>query len=531
MYRVAANTYPTIAYHFRRNVLLLYLQGHLLLPERRFVPPPLLSRTGYLLCFLLLLVVYSIGLFVPLMDNDSGHHAVIALRMYLTGDYVNLIDRGDVDYLDKPHLHFWLAALSYHLFGVTSFAYKFPSFLFTVAGTYATYRLGSRLYNGEAGRLAALVVASAFAYILSNNDVRMDAILTACVAIATWQLVAWVQEKQVRNVAAAALALALGFCTKGHIAVFTPGISLLFYLAYTRNWKLLWSRQLLLLILLFFVFISPVLYCYYLQFDQHPEKVIRGKSGWSGVKFILWQQNFERLQGDSFGADAKNDYFFFLHSFLWAFAPWSLLAFAAFGSRLRQFAGRKQEWLTAGTFAVLGLVISFSGFKLPHYLNIIFPIAAVMVAGYIVRIGSNESVLKRWLVVQVVLCCLCLVVIGIISVWMFPVQKPVVVIGLIFLAGSAAYWIYQARNRLQRLLLFTVATSVVVFYLLNSNFYPQLLTYQGGNQLAFKTNSTIHPNTVWLWPVSTVPRTTFIQLRDTNTLPTRCCRATARFGC
>src|SRR5439155_2858418 len=130
--------------------------------------------------FLLLGLVYSIGLFVPLMDNDAAHHASIALHMYRTGDYVDLIDNGK-EYLDKPHLHFWLAAFSYHLFGVTSFAYKFPSFLFTLLGTFSTFRLGRSLYNSEVGRLAALIVASAFAYVLSNNDVRMDAILTAAI--------------------------------------------------------------------------------------------------------------------------------------------------------------------------------------------------------------------------------------------------------------------------------------------------------------------------------------------------------------
>src|SRR5205085_7177721 len=105
------------------------------------------------------------------MDNDSAHHANIAMHMYLNRDYVNLIDAGK-DYLDKPHLLFWLCACSYKIFGVTSFAYRLPSFLFTILGVYSTYRLGSSLYNKEKGRLSALVLASSFAFILANNDVR-----------------------------------------------------------------------------------------------------------------------------------------------------------------------------------------------------------------------------------------------------------------------------------------------------------------------------------------------------------------------
>ncbi|MBK5270041.1 MAG: glycosyltransferase family 39 protein, partial [Bacteroidia bacterium] len=147
---------------------------------------PFISDRIYKLLFALLGFVYIIGLFVPLMDNDSAHHADIALHMYLTGDYVNLIDHAG-DYLDKPHLHFWLCAFSYKIFGVTSFAYKFPSFVFTAWGTYCTYRLGKTLYNSETGKLAALIVASSFAYILANNDVRMDAILTSCIVFSIWQ--------------------------------------------------------------------------------------------------------------------------------------------------------------------------------------------------------------------------------------------------------------------------------------------------------------------------------------------------------
>ena len=150
------------------------------------------------------------------MDNDAAHHADIALRMYLTGDYVTLYDhRGD--YIDKPHFLFWTSALSYHIFGVTSFAYRFPSFLFTIVGIYSIFRLAKELYGYETGKLAALIAASSFCYILANNDVRMDAILTAAIAFASWQLVAYVHRRKFIFLLGAALGLAIGFSTKGHV--------------------------------------------------------------------------------------------------------------------------------------------------------------------------------------------------------------------------------------------------------------------------------------------------------------------------
>lgn len=417
------------------------------------------------------------------MDNDSAHHADIALRMYLTGDYVNLIDKGK-DYLDKPHLHFWLAAFSYQLFGVTGFAYKLPSFLFTILGTFATYRLGKTLYGKETGKLAALIVATAFSYVLANNDVRMDAILTASIILATWQLADWVHTKRLINVVGAALGLALGFSTKGHIAVVTSAVGIFFYILYKKDWKSFYHWQLIPLVLLFFIFISPVVYCYYLQYDLHPEKMVRGRTGISGVKFILWQQNFERFQGDSFGSDAKNDYFFFIHSFLWAFAPWSFVAFVAFIKRLKTFITHRYEWLTISTFTAIMVLISLSGFKLPHYLNIIFPVASILAASYIINNEKNCVVVKRLSVLQSIVCTLCLLAAAVLNVWAFPTNNWWTVTGFLLLLPACYLIIKGVNNKMQKLVVVSSLTTLVIFYLLNANFYPQLLRYQAGNEMA-----------------------------------------------
>ncbi|MBK8301393.1 MAG: glycosyltransferase family 39 protein [Chitinophagaceae bacterium] len=459
---------------------------------------PFLSRNIYIFLFSLLGLVYIIGLFVPLMDNDSAHHANIALHMYLTGDYVSLVDHAG-DYLDKPHLHFWLCAMSYKIFGVTSFAYKLPSFLFTILGTYSVYRLGKSLYNNEVGKLAALIIASSFAYLLANNDVRMDAILTASIALATWQLVDFIQTQKIPAVIGAALGLALGFSTKGHIAVFVPAVAALFYILYRKDWNLFLNWKWLLLLLLFAVFIAPVVYCYYLQYNLHPEIMVRGKDHINGVKFILLNQSVERFSG-GMGSDAKNDYFFFLHSFLWAFAPWSILAYTALAGRLRFFLHRKDEWLTTGVFIVILLIVSFSGFKLPHYLNIVFPATAVMAAACIISKQANTQWSKTIFIVQLVLIILLLLVITAINGWAFPVKSILIIAGVVLLLAVVFYFIKSdVYNRLQKAVAASVATMALCFFLLNSNFYPKLLTYQGGNQLALSTKGKADPADVYFW--------------------------------
>jgi 4-amino-4-deoxy-L-arabinose transferase-like glycosyltransferase len=418
--------------------------------------------------------------------------------MYLTGDYASLVDHAG-DYLDKPHLHFWLCAFSYKLFGVTTFAYKFPSFLFTILGTYSTYRLGKALYNSEVGKLAALILASSFAFMLSNNDVRMDAILTSCIVFSVWQLVRFIQHKKMMTVISAAAGLALGFSTKGMIAVFVPAVAAFFYILYKKDWKLFWNPKWLLLLILFGVFISPVLYCYYLQFNLHPEKIVRGKDHINGIKFILFNQSVERFSG-KVDAVAKHDYFFFLHSFLWAFAPWSVLAYLAVAGRIKSFLSRKEEWLTPAVFLVILLVVSFSGFKLPHYLNIVFPTTSVMVAALIIQKKENAKWIKTIFSIQLIIVCLFVLVGIIINTWAFPVKRIWMIAGMILLLALVFYFIKSTvYDRLQKAVTVSVAAMIFSFFLLNSNFYPQLLNYQGGKPLADSVKGKVDTEHVYFW--------------------------------
>ncbi len=442
------------------------------------------------------------------MDNDSAHHAVIALRMYLTGDYVNLIDHSG-DYLDKPHFLFWTSALSYHIFGVTSFAYKFPSFLFTILGVYSVFRLAKELYDHETGKLAALIAASSFCVILANNDVRMDAILMSCIAFASWQLVAFVHHRKSISLVGAALGLAIGFCTKGHIGLVTPVAGIFFYILYKKDWRLFYDWRWLIVIFLFALFISPVVYCYYLQFNLHPEKTIRELNKVNGVKFILWDHSFERITGrKQLGEAGKKDRFFFLHTFLWTFAPWCLTAFVALFFRLKNFLKRKpaptgsgrQEWLSTGMFLLLALLINFSGFKLPHYLPILAPATAILSAHFFIEKKNDPAWQKAFFVLQLFASFSLLLLAVLINIWAFPV-KSFWLLAIVILLLALVFYYFLSKNFLliQKSIAVSVSAVALFFFLLNTNFYPQLLPYQGGKPLADITKGIANPKDVFFW--------------------------------
>lgn len=425
------------------------------------------------------LLVVCAGLFVPLMDNDAAHHANIALRMFLTGDYVNLIDYNGA-YLDKPHLHFWLSALSYHVFGVTGFAYKFPSLIFSVVGIWGVYRAGTMLVHESCGRVAGVVYATSVAFLLGLNDVRMDAILTASTAITFWQLAGFIRTKKIKYVLGVALGMAIGFSTKGHVAVLVPGLFLLLFCFFEKNWRILVDARWLLGVVLFFLFIAPVVYCYYLQYNLHPELIVRGQDHINGVRFILWDQTLGRYSGEM-GADAKGDRFFFFHTFLWAFAPWSVVGVLSLIKPGFLNGIGVVSKSVMGVLFLFGLLVGFSSFKLPHYLNIIMPIAALWVAD---RLEATADLVKRARWVEWMMWVILGLFSGALLIWWFPVQPGWFWVGFVLVLVFLFYTIKTTVLDQWGLVTRVGAAVVVMFWLLNAGFYPNLLFYQGGNQLA-----------------------------------------------
>src|SRR6056297_254286 len=152
----------------------------------------MISNLRYWFLIGLVILVYIGGMFVTLMENDSAQFAVMAMRMVQENDFINLF-KGTNEYLDKPHMHYWLAALSYKIFGIHDWAYRIPGILATLLGAYSCYGLGKLLYNVHTGKLASLIFMTAQTIVLGAIDVRTDAILTGFTVFAIWQLTSYIE--------------------------------------------------------------------------------------------------------------------------------------------------------------------------------------------------------------------------------------------------------------------------------------------------------------------------------------------------
>ncbi|TVZ17237.1 glycosyltransferase family 39 protein [Maribacter sp. MAR_2009_72] len=450
----------------------------------------MISNLRYWFLIALIFLVYLAGMFATLFENDSAQFSVMAMRMVQENDFLSLF-KGPNEYLDKPHMHYWLAAISYKIFGLHAWAYRIPGILATLLAAYSCYGLGALLYNKDVGRLAALIFMTAQTIVLGAIDVRTDAVLTGFSILAIWQLAKYVEHGSVHSIVIGAFAAGMAFSTKGQIALLVIGLPLICHIAYTRKWNAFLSWKVLLALLIFGLTITPMLYAYYTQFDLHPEKVIRGKSNRSGIFFIFWEQSFERLSGEGIGKNSS-DFFFFFHTFLWVFLPWTIIGITAYWGRLKTFFksklkfDSKNEFLTLGGITLIFAVISFAQFKLPHYLNITIPLFAVLTASYLYNTYRHQQqrtihILK---IGQFFVLGIVFIASALICFYVFKLNSVLAYISLVVAAIIIVYYAMKREGEYIKLITVSVCASVLLNAVLNLHFYPNLLEYQGGSSMA-----------------------------------------------
>ena len=126
---------------------------------------------------ILVLLVNATGLLSPvLVGSDAYSYGILAKNIVASGNWIDLTYHGQ-PWLDKPHFPFWVTAASFKLFGISTFAYVLPGFIFNIIGACYTYRLAKLLYSESVGLLAALIYVTSLHLLLSSIDLRAEAYL------------------------------------------------------------------------------------------------------------------------------------------------------------------------------------------------------------------------------------------------------------------------------------------------------------------------------------------------------------------
>ena len=424
------------------------------------------------------IMLNATGLFSEIMEPDGALYATIAKHIAQTNDWVNLIGDGH-DWLDKPHFPFWMAALSFKCFGVNAFAYKFVAFLFWLLGLSYIYRLGETVFNKQVAKLATLIYITAAHAVICNFDVRAEPYLTTLTTGSIYYFYKAQSKKWVPAIMAGSLLAACAVMTKGLFILITIGSGFILYWIITKQWRQLLHIKWLVAALLILLFILPELYCLYVQFDLHPEKIVFGRTHVSGIKFFFWDSQFGRFFNTG-PIKGSGDPFFFLHTILWAFLPWSVLLYVAVVNLFRKENSKNKNGIIIyGCALVTFLLFSLSKFQLPHYVIIVFPLFALIVADYLCNLQRG---LKNVILLQNILLMVVSVLIITLSVF-YNISHRWIIIGfvlLIMLAMLVAVKSTDVRN----VILKGYCFAFILHLYLNLFFYPELLKYQGGMNAA-----------------------------------------------
>ena len=428
--------------------------------------------------FVIFILVWTVlaGMLSDVIDVDAAQYASISMEMLLNETYLTVTERGS-DYLDKPPFLFWINCISFKLFGFNNFAYKLPTLLFSLISLTYTYKLGIYFYDKKTGEVAAMILVSSIGFIWANNDIKTDAMITTCIIFSVYHLIIFLHKNTFINLIAASIGIGTGLLTKGPMGLIFPFVIFFVHAFIKREFRSLIRLSWIILIVIVCAILSPMLWGLYHQFDLHPEKIVNGKTGVSGVTFFLWEQSFGRITGENIW---KNDtsFFYLFHSLILLMFPYSVVTLVAYLKKVKVVIGERNraELNLVGSSLLILVALSLSSYKIPHYTIILFPYVSIIVASELVRTTQLES--SRWLRVHNTMITILVFTISVISFLCFGFEW--------FLVLPVGLLLFIQVELLRRLLniksLFISA--LTLGFVFNVHLIPNIQKYSEGRRFA-----------------------------------------------
>lgn len=354
-------------------------------------------RRWYLVKALLVILLVAIcwfgtldmrGLFSP----DEGRYAEIPREMLASGDWITP-RLNDLKYFEKPPLQYWLTAIAFALFGQEEWTARLaPAVLGFMALLMVLYT-GGKLIDPRAGAIAALVLASCWAFYLSSQFLTLDMTLSAFLTFALcafmlaqrhdvaekhrsgWMMCAWVS-------------LAMAFLSKGLIALVLPGLALVTYSLWTRDFAV-WQRlRIATGSCLFIALVAPWLVAVQLENTEF-------------FHFFFIREHINRFALS--GHSRPGAWWYYIPVVLLGTLPWTpslIQAVIEKNSPLRSWTAPATTF-SAAKFCVawtLSTVVFFSlsQSKLPAYIVPVLPAIALLLGSWLRDLLPRKIVVPAW---------------------------------------------------------------------------------------------------------------------------------------
>jgi 4-amino-4-deoxy-L-arabinose transferase-like glycosyltransferase len=312
-------------------------------------------------------------------DANEAFYAETPREMIATGDYLapqfNFQPR-----INKPPLTYYAILGSYKLFGINEFAVRFPGALAAIGILLFSYGTARSLFNARAALMCAAICATTARIFILARRLPIDILLLFFLTGALYFIVRAIQKDTRARWAWVYLFAALGFLTKGPIAIILPAGALLAWILWNRR-----SRPAIYPAAGAAIFACIALPWYVLVYLAH---------GWTYIAPFFLRDNLGRYAGEYMGPSRNIFYYFSVYAT--DFFPWSFLLLAALYHLWRS---RKQERpLRSLSFGLpliwcflIFAVFSLSKNKQEYYIAPLYPAAAVVLSGILNKLMSKPG--------------------------------------------------------------------------------------------------------------------------------------------
>lgn len=430
--------------------------------------------------FVLALSVSISGINLKFFTDDPGLYASISKNMLYKNSFFDLFTYN-TDWLDKPHFPFWCILLSFKIFGISAWAYRLPALLFFFISVLYTYLFTKKYYGTEVAAIAVLILVTSLNLILGNTDVRAEPYLMGLITGSIYHISNINDRFKLNDFFLAAILTACAIMTKGVFVIIAIYGSLFGHLLLTGRFSQIFKIKWVLLVLVSLLFTFPEIYALYRQFDLHPEKIVFGNQHISGIKWFLWDSQFGRFVNNGpISRKAGGSIFFYLHTLIWAFAPWGLIFYFALSANFKYliFRIKNNEFYGLSGGLLLLFIFSISRFQLPFYTNAIFPLFAIITAPVCLKQYNKTYSLVRSVSLWIFIIALPTLVL-VINFFMKPNNKLFFGIDCLLFAFLILLIPRFAKSIQQFTFSLAIAASIFVGFYLNTVFFNQLVAYNG----------------------------------------------------
>jgi len=442
------------------------------------------SRLIFLGLFVIALLSNLSGIKDDFFTDDPGLYASISKQIIFHKQFTFLYSYGK-DWLDKPHFPFWAVWASFKVFGVHTWSYRLPGLIFFLLSVFYTYLFARKFYSLDIAAAAVLILMTALHAMMSNTDMRAEPYLMGMIIGSIYHISRLAKKFHLGHLLLAALLTAFAIMTKGIFVIGAIYGALGGQLIFTKQYHEIFRFKWILLVVLTALFTFPELYSLYIQFDLHPEKLVFGRHNVSGIKFLLWDSQFGRFAGSGPITRKSSSIFFYGHTLLWAFAPWCLLFYYALYKSIRSIIKgiKLTEYYTLSGSLVLLVLFSVSGFQLPFYTNILFPLFAIITA----RFCFGEASVAEYrfkLIGQWIFIVLFPVAVILLQIFLQPGQRLIpIALALLFLITLVVVS-RSKQMQIYKVFMLNCVTILLVNFYLNRVLYPIISAYKAEIQAA-----------------------------------------------